>query len=129
MKINNTIHIKSEASQLEKSIPADRLFVYNGKCRKCIPTNTIVMIQSFSNYSTIYLISGDQILTSRTLKYWANLLGHTNMLRTHQSFLINVESIVSIENRRVQLKNNLEARISRNIPVRTVMNQILAKPA
>jgi DNA-binding LytR/AlgR family response regulator len=127
--MNVELKIKRGDAMLTNASQTDRLFVYHGKSRKCIPANTIVMIQSLSNYSTIYLQSGDKILTSRTLKYWAGQLGNQFMVRTHQSFLINVESIISVENRRIQLKNNLEARISRNISIRSFMNQFVARPA
>lgn len=127
--MNKEINIISSNPKVAKSNHANKLFVYNGKSRKCIPANTIVMIQSLSNYSTIYLQSGDKILTSRTLKYWASQLDSAFMVRTHQSFLINVDSIVSVEKRRIQLKNNLEARISRNISMRSFMNHFFARPA
>lgn len=49
----------------------------------------IIRCQSDNNYTTFYLISGDKILVSKTLKYYADMLKSLDFLRVHQSHLVN----------------------------------------
>ncbi len=55
----------------------------------------IVRCQSMDNYCQIYFSSGNKILMSKPLKYYAELLEPANFIRVHQSHLVNVEFIHS----------------------------------
>ena len=48
------------------------VFVNTDAISRFVKTTSVVMIKSDSNYSTIFLEDGTSILTSKTLKYWAN---------------------------------------------------------
>jgi two-component system, LytTR family, response regulator len=101
----------------EKELPPKTIAVnYNGTARY-IPLSEIVMIEADSNYSTLYLVDGKKILTSRTLKYWCSKIkGHSDFIRPHRSFLINTACIVSHRKstRTIALTGGHEARVARN---------------
>ncbi len=88
----------------EVTIPQNKFFIYHDKSRKVIDTSSILMIQSTSNYSTIYLDNGEKIFTSRTLKYWEELFNCASLMRIHRSYLINHLKINSIQNNKVFLR-------------------------
>lgn len=57
------------------------------------PLEEIVRLQSQSNYTTFYLTSGREILVSKTLKEYEELLSDQGFARVHQSHIINLEHI------------------------------------
>lgn len=74
------------------------LVVNTQELTKIVNPSCIIMIQSSSNYSTIYLTDGSNILTSKTLKYWASKVeANHNFLRIHNSFLINQKHVLSFD--------------------------------
>jgi two-component system, LytTR family, response regulator len=94
----------------------ERIFVFNCGMRQLLSIADIIMIQSNSNYSTIYLLGGKKILTSKTLKYWEEKLHNGELfLRSHMSFLINKHHIehIDVKTNRIILKGQLCAFISR----------------
>lgn len=58
-------------------------------------TSTIVHIESDGNYSKIHSIN-DTILTSKTLKYYDDLLSTSGFFRIHRSHLINLNFVKSV---------------------------------
>jgi len=89
--------------------------VYASGGYRQIDVNDIILIRAMNNYSMIYLDSGDQLFTSRTLKYWEKQCSSMDMVRIHSSFLIHKHKIISIqtETSTIQLKNGLSAQYSR----------------
>jgi two-component system LytT family response regulator len=59
------------------------------KENKFVKVGDIVMIKAESNYSTLYLQNGEQILTSKTLKHWIVKCNAPFLLRTHKSYVVN----------------------------------------
>ncbi len=97
--------------QLDKST----ISVYTSGTYRQVDVNEISMIRAMNNYSTIYLDNGDQLFTSRTLKYWEGQCSSIDMVRIHSSFLIHKNKINSIQTdtSTIQLKNGLSAHYSR----------------
>ncbi len=62
-----------------------------------VKVKDIVYIESDGCYSTIYLISGEKIIVSNTLKNYHEMLGDFGFYRVHKSFLINLEHIHRFE--------------------------------
>ena len=76
----------------------------------------IVMIKSSGNYSTIFTSKGKSYFTSKTLKCWCSMLEcDRSFIRCHASYLINKNSIVSIDktHQKIKLEHNLTASVSR----------------
>jgi two-component system LytT family response regulator len=53
----------------------------------------IIRCKSDNNYTTFYLENKQNILVSKTLKYYADMLKEHQFLRVHQSHLINTKYI------------------------------------
>ena len=75
------------------------------------------MIQAESNYSILYLVSGESVFTSKTLKYWQEKCHVPFLQRVHKSYLINVHYITSFvpKTGEVLLKGGLKAHYSAKI--------------
>ncbi|WEK17828.1 MAG: LytTR family DNA-binding domain-containing protein [Candidatus Pedobacter colombiensis] len=54
-----------------------------------VTINEIVRCESDNSYTFFYLVNGDRILVSRSIKEYADLLKSIGFLRTHQSHLVN----------------------------------------
>ncbi len=84
-----------------------------------IPLDQVIMIKAESNYSTIYILSGNQIFTSKTVKYWIQKIGleHPDFVRTHRSYLINRNHIKRyiIDTKILVLSNDMYANVARRI--------------
>lgn len=93
---------------------------------KRIAFNDIIMVKSDSNYSIIFHRDGKEILTSKTLKYWALILEGNDFIRVHASYLINRNHILEIQNnkRNILMNNNLNAAISRQMNMRKLINEM-----
>jgi two-component system LytT family response regulator len=53
----------------------------------------IIYCEGANNYAFFYLLSGEKILVSRTLKDCESLLAGNSFLRVHQSYLINLDFV------------------------------------
>ncbi|MEO6252205.1 MAG: LytTR family DNA-binding domain-containing protein [Ferruginibacter sp.] len=58
-----------------------------------IPVKEIIRVESLNNYSKLYLISGKNIVASKTLKLIEEMLTPYRFFRPHKSHLINLEYI------------------------------------
>ena len=58
-----------------------------------IPVKEIIRIESLNNYSKLYLITGKNIVASKTLKFIEEMLAPYRFFRPHKSHLINLEYI------------------------------------
>lgn len=77
---------------------------------------SITRCEAESNYTTLYLKSGEKIIASRTLKEFDELLTPYNFLRVHQSHLINldeVKSFVKADGGYIRMKDGASVSISR----------------
>ena len=81
-----------------------------------VPVQSIVRCESDSNYTTFYLKSGEQLIVSRTLKEFDELLAPHGFLRVHQSHLINmseIKSYVKSDGGYIRMKDGATVSISR----------------
>jgi len=103
----------------------DQLFKMNkaeiqlriGKTIKWIPIKNIIRFQANSNYTKVYLTnSKEAVLTSKTLKYYADKLGSDVFVRPHQSHLVNksfVDTIHSQREHHLILKDGFKVKVAR----------------
>ena len=73
------------------------IFVINQGARKKICVNEIILIKAAGNYSYIILDNHQSILTSKTIKYWADKFNSTQLLRIHKTYLINAEKVIEMK--------------------------------
>jgi two-component system LytT family response regulator len=81
-----------------------------------VPIQSIVRCESDSNYTTFFLKNGEQLIVSRTLKEFDELLTPHGFLRVHQSHLVNtneVKSYVKSDGGYIRMKDGATVSISR----------------
>ncbi len=59
-----------------------------------IPIKSIIRCEADVNYTTFYINNGVNLLVSKTLKDYSDLLEPAGFFRTHQSHLVNLDHIV-----------------------------------
>ncbi len=92
-----------------------RLTIKEGVSYTLIPINQIIFIAADSNYSTLYLANGKNIMTSKTLKVWEDKINHPFFVRCHRSYLVNIKYIdhISKKNNSIDILDHIIP-ISRN---------------
>lgn len=108
--------LKSETILLSDKAHEKFIFIKSKKCNRMVNIIDIVMVKAESNYSTICLINGDTIFTSKTLKYWQDKCKNGHFQRVHKSFLINNRCIMTLESKSktITLLGNWKAQFSIN---------------
>ncbi len=79
-------------------------------------TNEIVRIETYGNYSFVYLVEGDRLLVSRNLKEFEEMLPEPQFFRIHQSHLVNtsfVKKVIKEEGDQVVMNDGATIPISR----------------
>lgn len=119
------IRVQSLLHELLKQPTVETVMIYDSGDYRRVSINEIIQIQSDSNYSTFYLDDGSKILTSKTLKYWETTLNHPDLVRIHNSSLINRNKIkcISVEKSEIILNGNLTSRYSR-MPKSELLNKL-----
>ncbi|MBK9256694.1 MAG: LytTR family transcriptional regulator DNA-binding domain-containing protein [Saprospiraceae bacterium] len=109
------IRVQSILSELSKQPDNQHVMIYDAGEYRRILINEIIQVQSNSNYSIFNLDDGSKILTSKTLKYWETTLNHPDLVRIHNSSLINRNKIklIDVENSEIILTGNITSRYSR----------------
>jgi two-component system LytT family response regulator len=82
-----------------------------------VSLNTIMYCESSSNYTTVFLNNGQQILVSRTLKDIEELLDMQPFFRIHNSYLVNLQYAIRYvkgEGGFLILNNETSVPVSRN---------------
>lgn len=57
----------------------------------------ILFCKSDNSYTTFYLIDGDEIVVSKSIREYADLLSEYDFIQPHQSFLVNINNIAKID--------------------------------
>ncbi len=79
-----------------------------------VDVQDIIRCESDRNYTMFYLVNGEKIIVSRTLKEFDELLNKYNFFRVHQSHIINLRYVVRYEKRN---KNCVVMKDNSKIPV------------
>ena len=99
----------SESNNLKIALPlSDKI--------EFIEISTILRCEGEGNYTHIHLVNGENILASKTLKEFDELLADHNFLRVHQSHLINlneVKSYIKTDGGYIKMKDGSSVSISR----------------
>jgi two-component system LytT family response regulator len=81
-----------------------------------INTDDIIQVEAHNNYSHFYFTNRPKVIVSKTLREYDEMLSGKGFYRVHQSHLINlshIESINSSDGDFIMLSNNLRAELSR----------------
>ena len=79
-------------------------------------TNDIVRIETYGNYSFVFLVQNDRLLVSKNLKEFEEMLPEPDFFRVHQSHIVNtgyVQKYIKDEGGYVIMSDNAKIPISR----------------
>jgi DNA-binding LytR/AlgR family response regulator len=95
--------------------PKINFLLVNQKQKTLIPTNSIIMLEGYANYTLFHLQNGKKKLYARTLGYFEELLSEEHFIRVHRGFLVNSSCIIHYDKDEniLHLEDNLEVSISR----------------
>lgn len=82
--------IKEDYKQSEKIILKDKDTI------KIVIVKDIIYCEAEGSYTCFHLVSGEKILTSMNLKEYDRILEPYGFIRTHHSYLINIDHVMSI---------------------------------
>ncbi|MCC6462303.1 MAG: response regulator transcription factor [Saprospiraceae bacterium] len=114
--LDTQFELLRDVQQQSLAIP-DRLAISSQDGLLIIDTNEIIHCESESNYSKIFMRSGQKIVVSRTLKDLEELLDQEVFFRLHHSHLVNLRSIrryLRGEGGEVVLENNTQLPVARS---------------
>lgn len=97
------------------------IYVKDQGITKIILLSDVIMMEADSNYTTIHLVDGKCILTSKTLKYWLEKIGNNDdFMRPHRSFVVNKRYILSYQAnpRSIIISGNKVIPMSRNFDIK-----------
>lgn len=73
----------------------------------------IVMLKAESNYTFFFLNNGQQLLATRTLRRYQEVLGEGAFMRVHKSYLVNVNYLAELNDESVVLQNGHSIKVAR----------------
>ncbi len=94
----------------------ERITLVTGSGMIFTETNNISHIESYGNYTFVYLVTSDRHLVSRNLKEFEEILPYPPFFRTHQSYVVNIDSVQAIstsESDLAVMKNGFKVPIAR----------------
>ncbi len=75
------------------SKPNERLALHSQDKIQIVDIQSIIRCESSVNYTTFFFQNGDQVVVTRTLKEFGDLLADQGFFRVHQSHLVNTKYI------------------------------------
>lgn len=94
----------------------DRLVLKDSQAIHFVEIDELVYCKSESNYTTFYLQDSSEIIISKTLAEYEELLRGTGFFRPHRSYLINLYQIKKYDKREggsIRMKNDKDVPLSR----------------
>jgi DNA-binding LytR/AlgR family response regulator len=77
--------------------PGSRILMSTQNYYYLIETDQILYCKSNNSYTTFYLLNGEAITVSSSMKEIEKRLDHHNFIRPHQSYLVNVKYIKAVQ--------------------------------
>jgi len=112
--LNQDIEYQKMLTTLKEFVKdQNRNIVLNtSKGKTIVNKEDIIRLEADGAY-TIFVLKNKNLVVSRNLKYYENILEDSHFLRTHQSHLVNLHYMISIDNEgNIQLKNGDKVPIS-----------------
>ena len=96
---NNRVHIEQALKNLQTPNVEEQAFflpTYEGEIKMAL--KSIVRIEGERNYSYLFLLNGQKILSSKTLGYFEEILSDKGFFRCHRSHLVNRIHVTNMTN-------------------------------
>jgi two-component system, LytTR family, response regulator len=112
-----SIQIQALKQNLRLNTPFNKLTIANARGIRFIELTDIISLEADGNYTTVYLLTGESVLASKTLGYFADLLSDNSLFfRTHKQFIINLSYIKEYlggDYNSIVMQNNLQVKLAR----------------
>jgi two-component system LytT family response regulator len=92
LRLENLIELLEKNRQME----SHRIALSSSKETRFIATDQIIRCVSSNNYTTFYIADGEELLVSKPIYEYEELLKDYGFIRCHQSHLVNKKYIKSI---------------------------------
>ena len=110
------IDIWQKRTKILQSFLDDKLVISVAEAIHMIDYSKILYISADGNYSRIYLVDGQCIFCSKTLKVFELKLIYKKFLRVHSAHLVNLEHVIGISREQgfsIRLTNKINIPVSR----------------
>ncbi len=107
--------INNFLSHYEKKTQSKKIVLKTSDSLHLIDIANIIYARSDNNYTTFCVEDGDEIMVSRSIKEYEELLSDYRFFRPHQSYLVNLNQVLRIDKTDggfIVLKNGMEIPIS-----------------
>lgn len=118
-KITQTFLLEQQLQTLTRSLTPKhpkRITISTVEGFTFLETDHIIRLEGSGNYTTFYLTKNEKTISSKSLRYYENLLPVDCFFRCHQSHMIHlsyVKRVLTKEGHRVELKDGTIVPISR----------------
>ncbi len=95
--------------------PPHKLLLRTSDSLYLADTKDVVYCRSDNSYTSFFLLNGQEIIVSKSMKEYEELLSEYNFIRPHQSFLINLDHVEKVDKNDggfIIMKNQKEIPIS-----------------
>jgi len=90
----------------------NRIIINTIDCSLIIKTTTIIYCKAEGSYTRLVLNNSKDILVTKNLSWFENILSSSTFIRIHRSFLVNLEYVTQISHG----KNTVGLTNGKNIP-------------
>lgn len=127
----DTIDSKIQYENLQYNLtnttkPFDKIVLRDQQQIRLVPTQDIVYCRSENNYTSFHMVDGTEVIISKTLKEYEELLKKMHFFRTHRSHLINLNHLKIYDKREggsIQMRDGSTIPLARN--KRDIFMQVL----
>ena len=111
----NGIGVKNLMDNMDLPESERRLVLPTGNGYHFVIPKDIVRIESSKSYTNFFLLNGEQVVVSRTIQEYDDLLTEYGFFRIHISSLVNISHVVSYKKSEglVKMRDNTEAEVAR----------------
>lgn len=81
----------------EKKTQSKKIVLRTAEAMHIVDVSDIIYCKSDNTYTTFYLAEGLEILVSRSIKEFAEMLEEYNFIRPHQSYLVNLNFVKMVD--------------------------------
>jgi len=98
IQYSTPIGLDSASVDLPSSKKFDTLLLSAGGLQHLVHIYDIVRLEGDGNYSSVHLQNGEKIMVSRPLKHFEDILLAKIFFRIHQSHMVNIQNVKSVQN-------------------------------
>lgn len=115
---DSKLQLQNLHSQITSNAKAfDKIVLRDQQQIRLVPTQDIVYCRSENNYTVFHMVDGSEIVISKTLKEYEDLLKERHFFRTHRSHLINLNLLKIYDKREggsIQMRDGSTIPLARN---------------